>query len=415
MLKNLVARQSVLDSDLNTWGYELLFRSGVENAFVVNGVSVDGDDATMSVMNNAFLSSMNHICGDARCLINFTRKLLIEDYAFLLPKQRIIIEILEDIEPDMEVYNACERLKKAGYTIALDDFFFKDKYRKLLELVDIVKVDFMISSEKSRTDITNKLKVYDVELLAEKVETYFDFEQAKKLGYDYFQGYFFSRPVMLKNSKVEESKLLKLQLISELNSSEFVIENIEKIFRNDPALTIRLFKYLNSSYFSFNSEIRSIKQAVMLLGQLKLRKWATVLSFADMISDKPVELFKGSVFKARFCELLGKNQTKEFQNDLFLLGLLADIDAFFDMSKEDILEDVTINTNIKDVLLDKKNGCFLYKALHLAQSLEYGILEDIDSAVEDCNIKSEIIVDAYSAAIVTARELGALLEQAEKK
>lgn len=403
MSESLLARQPILDIDQKTWGYELLFRSGTENAFVTDGQATpDGDHATMSVMNSAFFSGLAHITGQNKALVNFTRYLLLNDYAKILSPESVIIEILEDVKPDAKILEACYSLKNAGYTIALDDFRYDPSFDELLSIADIVKVDFMQSNVKERMELAERLLPMGITLLAEKVETHEEFIHAKSLGYTYFQGYFFSKPQIVKQATLPESKMSKLQLLKEVNMAEINVEKVEQLIKGDPGLTMRLLHYLNSAFFGFTNEITSIKQGIVLLGQSNLRKWASVLVLADVGAEKPVELLKQAIFRARFCEILAKYKNAPKIDDYFITGLLSLIDSVMDTPIETIIAEMAIGDDLKEVLLSDSAIGPLANSLSIAKNLELGSWVVVDALASDNNIPNDAISKAFKEAVEMA-------------
>ena len=402
---NYMARQPVLDLELKTWGYELLFRAGIENSFENAENSFDGDTATMSVINNALLDNINSLTRGTRSLINFTRSLILDDYTQLLNKDNMIIELLEDIRPDEEIVQACQELKKRGYTIALDDFFFSTDYHELLQLADIVKLDFIASTRDELEEVTQKLKPYKVTLLAEKIETYADFEFARNIGCELFQGYFFSKPIMVKRENVQESKFIKLRLISEVNSSSFVIGNIEEIIKSDPVLTLRLLQYINSVHFALRNTITSVHQAILMLGPKKVKRWVTVIAVSELNEGRPLELLKESLFRAKFCEIIGQNVgDNNIDDEFFLLGLFSHIDAFFGMPKDVLLRDLPISGRVKDALLGKEENSLLYFSLEISRALGLGMWDYVDNIACENKIDGNLIKIAYLNAVNQSNE-----------
>jgi len=189
-----IGRQPILDRRQRTYGYELLFRDGTENVFKHD----DADRATLSVIDTSFgHMGLNRVTGGKKAFINFTRKLLVEEFGRTLPKENVVIEVLESVEPDEEVVEACRHLKMLGYTLALDDFQYSRKHEPLVQLADIIKVDLSLSDAEQRFRYVKQFRSRNIMLLAERVETLEEFEQTRDIGYSYFQGYFFSRPVVL--------------------------------------------------------------------------------------------------------------------------------------------------------------------------------------------------------------------------
>lgn len=403
---NYIARQPILDTNLETWGYELLFRSGIENYCGINNDSEAQDNATCSVIETSVTNHLNSLCGSYMKLINFTKNLLLEEIAYLLPKESVIIEILEDVAPDKEVIAACRKLKDAGYKIALDDFVYSDDYLEILKYVDLVKIDFIATKKEKRRDIINKLSRFNLKILGEKIETYKDFKEATELGCVYFQGFFFSKPQVIKQKILYESKIVKQKLLSEVNSSNFVLENIEKLFKNDPLLTLRLLKFVNSSYFSFNNEIKNIKHAIAMLGEKKIKRWLTIVAVADIAKNKPLELIKNSLTRALFCESLAKiyNHDEDI-DDFFFLGFFSDIEAFFEVDKKLVLEEIPISSKVKSILLNEKKDGLLFNALATAKLLERGYWDKLDSFVKLCEIEGDLIQSTYNKSIIETREI----------
>ncbi len=396
MPKNFIAKQPVFDINLDVWGQELLFRSGEENKYVESRDQVTMDRASMSVMENTLFNQICQQGYETKCLINFTRNLLVGEYAYMLPRDSIIIEMLEDIYPDEEVIEACRCLKDAGYSIALDDFEYNDIYEELLKYVDIIKIDFMSSDRIMRRNLVERLRPYNLILLAEKVESLVDFEEAKVLGCRYFQGYYFSKPQMVVKEELYQSKLSKLKLIHEIYSQEFEVDHIERIFKTDPVLTFRLFKYINSSFFALKNDITCLRQAIVLLGEKKLKRWITVIATAALSETTPVELVRESIMRAIFCESLASSISNKAQTgDFFLLGLFSRIEAFFGRDKRILLNDLPISADIKGVLLDEIDKGHLFNTISIAKSIERGLWDIAASHAKSCGIDSDAIEATY--------------------
>jgi len=213
-MKVYVARQPIFKKNKKLYGYELLFRGGMENTFP----DIDGDTATSKLLSNSFFNiGIDRLTGGKVAFINFTQELLIRKIPMMFPIENIMVEILEDVRPDEEVVNACLDISKAGYAIALDDFVFKNELKPLIELAHIIKIDFMLSPIEEIRQLLNTLKGYKIKLLAEKIETYDEFEKAISMGFTYFQGYFFSKPEILSAKEVTPNKINLLQIVVEAN------------------------------------------------------------------------------------------------------------------------------------------------------------------------------------------------------
>ena len=345
----LVARQPIFDKNKNVVAYELLFRNSLSNSYG----GTDGDQATTDVIVASFLSiGMDVVTGGKRAFINFTDNLLRNKVAHLLPREVLAVEILETVEPDEAILAACHDLKKDGYTIVLDDFVFHPRFAPLIELADIIKIDFLATSPTERKSIVRRFNANKIDFLAEKVETQAEFEEAVRAGYVYFQGYFFSKPVIIARKDIPASKLSYLKLLQEIKMSDMNINQIEQTIKREISFSYRLLKYINSSAFGFRQEIRSIRQAVSLLGQRDLLKWVSLNAMCCIQDDKPLELITTAVVRAYFGELialrLGKQQ---IASDVFLMGLFSIIDALLDCSLLNILEELPVSKEVKGALL----------------------------------------------------------------
>jgi EAL and modified HD-GYP domain-containing signal transduction protein len=340
-----VARQPIFDERSKIFGYELLYRSGFENQYG----ATDGDHASLAVLSNsAFVFGVEALTGNGRAFVNFTRSALLNDYARVLPPQRLVVEVLEDVQVDDEVRAACKRLKDDGYLIALDDFNPRGPTGALLDLADIVKIDFMAYADpSSRRMIGELLRRRGITLLAEKVETIDDVDQAREFGYTYAQGYFFARPEISRGTSSSGFKPHRLQLLRELNGADPDLDVIEELLRHDPALSFQIIRYLNSAAFGLRSRVQTIRQAVFMLGQAGLRTWATVVILADAGSERPLELIVTSVARGRFCELAGKAIGMEGRlHDLSALGLFSMIDAIVGKPLDETLDAVCLPADV---------------------------------------------------------------------
>jgi len=387
-----VARQPIFDREQNVFAYELLFRSGLDRTSFEH---MDGDTATSSVITDSFFTiGMESLTGGKRAFVNFTKNLLLNETATLLPKELLTVEILENVEPEEKVIKACKKLKEAGYLLALDDFVFEPKFQPLIDLADIIKVDFVVSDEEERKALIERVDTKRIKLLAEKVETQEEFEKSLELGYSYFQGYFFSKPATIVTKDIPGFKINNLQILYEVNQSDLDFDQIEEIIKRDVNLSYKLMKFINSSVFGFQKEIQSIKHALVLLGIGELKKWVSLITLRSMGEDKPEELAVNSVLRAKFCELLapmvGMNSRK---SDLFLLGMFSNIDAFIDRPKSDIFSELPISEDVKGALLEEKND--LRDVFEVVQSYEKGDWKTFSELSEKFKLDEKKIPELY--------------------
>lgn len=364
-----VARQPVFTTEKKIFGYELLFRLGLENAFP----DIDGDAATSGVLSNTFFSfDLKVILGDKPGLINFTKQLILQKTPLLFPKQHIIVEVLEDIEPDDDIIDALKEIKQNNFNIALDDFIYHEKFQPMMELCRIIKFDLIATPLETLTDIVKDIQSnYNITLLAEKVETHDEFELAKEMGFTLFQGYFFSKPEILSKKEISSSQISTLQLVSEAGKSDIDLSKIENLIKKDVSISFKLLKFINSAYFQRPTPINTIKDAITFLGVDELKKFINIAAVTDFSQNKPNELVRSSVIRARLCEQCGAVLKTAFTTDeLFTLGLFSYMDAMLDQTMDDILETITLSSKIKMALLGK--DAQFQKILKLITTIEKG-------------------------------------------
>src|SRR5262245_16950807 len=278
-----VARQPIFDRNCGVFGYELLFRAGSANAYSGN----DGDKASSTVISDSLhVHGLESLTAGKKGFINVTRRLLLQDLITVLPSKLTVVELLESITPDPEVIQACRKLRQAGYIVAMDDFVFDPKYAELLHEVDIIKVDFMGTTSEQRSRFAESFKSNGTRLLAEKIESRNEFDEALRLGYALFQGYFFCKPQVVQGKDVPTSQLGYLRFLQQVNAPEINFDNLEQIIKSELSLSYKLLKYLNSASFGLRSKVTSIKQALVLLGVRPLRKWASLMALSSLRSDK---------------------------------------------------------------------------------------------------------------------------------
>jgi c-di-GMP-related signal transduction protein len=397
-LEKFLARQPIFDSQRAVFGYELLFRSSLENFCSIS----QPDVASSSTADNLFLFGIKRLTQGRRAFLNCSRDFLVRDYPALLPKDHVVLELLETIDVDEETIAACRRLKQMGYLIALDDFRDSPAWRPLVLLADFIKVDILATSVQEQHRLARDCAGKGVRLLAEKVETYDDFRRTLGMGYAYFQGYFFSRPEILTRHDIPANKLNYLRVLQAANRPQLDANEVAQRIKEEASLSYRLLRYLNSPAFFLASEVRSIPHALSMLGERGIRKWISLVAIACMGEDKPQELLVLPLVRARFCEILAPPaHLAEASNDLFLLGLLSAIDAILDMRMEDVLKEIAIRPEIRDALLGGHN--LLSEVFDLALQYEKGAWEGIDEALARLGVSPDALAGAFVQAVDWAR------------
>lgn len=390
-----IARQPILNKNKKTFAYELLYRT---DKFDNKGKKFDGDKATAQVITGGLGSiGFEELTEGKKAFINFTENLLTEEVITILPEDLVGIEILETVRVTEEVVEKCKQLKDRGYLIILDDFIFKHKFTPLIELADIIKVDVLNTGKKEIEKIINKVNP-QISLLAEKVETNEAFNWASDRNFAYFQGYFFSKPETISHKELPASKMNYIRLLNEINKSNPDFNRMEKIIKNDLSMSYTLLKVINSAYFGLNSRIKSIKQALILLGTKELRKWLTLYLMRDLSEEKPDVLIKTALIRANFAEYFASLLHQENKRlDFYMMGLLSMIDAFFDMPLAKILNKISVPVEIKRGLIDYEGTAG--KVIKLIICYEKGYWQEVKLLKKKLNLDKEKLFDVYLKAL----------------
>lgn len=396
-----IARQPILNVNKKIVAYELLYRDSDINSFS----NVDGNIATSNVITNSFENiGLDKLSDDKKVFINFTEKLIIDDVASLYPKEKLVIEVLETVKINEAVIKSVKELYEQGYTIALDDFMYDESYESILDYIHIIKIDFLKSSYIEIEDVISKTNRSNIKFLAEKIETYEVFDIAKNLGFTYFQGYFFSKPQIVKNKSIAPSKLTLLQLLKEVSKEELDFDVLSKIISQDPILSYRLLKLINSIVYAIKNKITNVRHALLMLGETQVKKWISLIAVKGISGDDAEEIVRMSFERAKLLEIISSfTEYRDRSDELFLLGLFSLLDVFLKRSFDVIFEDIPLSTSIKDALIHRKGEFMIF--YNLLMSFEKGEFEEIDRFVNDRNIDKREIVNAYYKAIVWSNEV----------
>ena len=393
MEEAFIGRQAILDQKKNVYAYEILFRSGLKNAF---DPSLDGNVATQSVMVNTMLDfGMKKLVSDKKAFINFTEKNLLNRAPQLLPADSIVVEILETVQPTPAILEAVQELKDEGYKIALDDFVLLPGYEPLIEMADIIKVDFRITEDPEERKRLREILPGHVRLLAEKIETEEEFHQALEYGYVLFQGYFFCKPVVLHKKKLTSNALSQIRLLKEVNRQDFDFSAIINVISSDTNLVHKLLTYINSVGIGLTYHISNLRQAAVLLGSGGMRRWVTLISLQTFSEDKPPELFTISLLRAKFCELIAHEiKRPDLTPDTgFLLGMFSLLDVLLSQPMEEVLKEVGLSSELNAALLGEDN--ILRHVLDLVIAYEQGDWDKVIACCRRENIPVEHLQPCY--------------------
>ncbi len=390
-METIIARQPIFDVKRNLFAYELLYR-GVDMLSLAN---VGGNRATSSLLTSSFFTEgLEKISGNKPCFVNFTEELLLANIAESFPINNIVVEILEDVEPTDEVIAICKKLKDLGYTLALDDFVYHKKFIPLIELADIVKIDFILTPVDQISKTLNDLSQHKIDFLAEKVETNDEFVEARKLGFKYFQGYFFAKPEVVRIKELSTSKITLLNLLAEINRESVSAKKMTEIISADVTLSYRLLRYINSAYFYLIREVESILYAVSYLGENEIKRFVTLAVISEISSNKPAELVKLAAVRAKFCERLGQESPRETKtNELFMLGLFSLLHAMLDTPITDILKKIPVSDDIKQALIHQDGPLSVF--LKIVMAYEKGKSKRCFKSLETVHIPKNKLYPIY--------------------
>jgi c-di-GMP-related signal transduction protein len=348
---HFVGRQPILDAKQKVFGYELLFRSGLGNAF-----SGDHDAATRQMIDNVLLFGLDTLTPSALAFVNCTREALVDRLVTSLPPANTVLEILETITVDDQVFEACTELKRRGYRIALDDYLPNPSADRLIGIADFVKLDFRCCPIPDLQAIRSSLAGTQVKFIAEKVETGEEFERARDEGYSYFQGYFFSRPTILQRREIPPSHMVYVHLMSAISRSPWDHREIERLVMSEASLCYRLLRMVNSPIHAVRRQITSVRQALLMLGEDEFRKLVFIATATSCGSrfNMSSELILLALHRARFCELIAP-AAHQTEGEQYLIGMLSAFAAILQIPTAQILELLPIRPQAAGALLGEES------------------------------------------------------------
>ena len=393
-----VARQPILDRKGHIHGYELLYRCSANESWGEVGAA----RMTARVIVSACLDiGLERLVGPHRAFVNFDRELLLDENAMVLPPAATVIEILETVRPDEEVLAACRRLKSHGYTLALDDVVAIEGLEPFLPLVDIIKVDVLEAGEAAARAMAARLRLRGKTLLAEKVETREDVAAATKAGYTYFQGYFFTKPVVLHAKRISQAELGHLQVLREVTQPNLDLARLEDALKRDVSLLHGLLQHVNSARFGLRSTIRSVRHAISIIGEDELRRWAALVAIAGMAAGKPPALVVSAIARGRFCELVSEHtRVAGRRSEMFLLGLFSLLDAVLDEPIGSVLNSAPLAADIRQALLGEAvDTPDLAEILGLARGLERADWDSVETLRQRIGLPHGLLASAYIDAV----------------
>ncbi len=401
MAGSFLGRQPILDRDQHVVAYELLYRS---SATARTAEIDDVGRAVLRVMVNTFASlGVEAVLGRADGFFNVNGEVLLSDAVEALPPDRVVLEILEDVEPTREIECRCRALHEAGYRIALDDWRENDPRERLLPWTEVVKVDLPAFSERGLRRVARVLRRADVLLLAEKVETDEEFRTCQRLGFDRFQGYFFARPIVIEGAEIDPTRLTLIKLLEQI-VTEAETDQIVETFKQDAKLGLNLLRLVNSAGRASRVRLESIEDAVRHLGLTQLGRWVTILLYAQgREADLRDPLLTTAAHRARLMELIAARVTAAAgaapdAERAFLVGMLSLADALLGRPLRLLVDELRLGEELARALTHHEGE--LGRLLSLAETIERGEVDKFESelAGRDLDLATlhRIELDAYA-------------------
>jgi c-di-GMP phosphodiesterase len=404
-MKNIyLGRQAIYDRQRGLYAYELLYRSSdAGNAGLKT--QLDGDSASSEVLLNTFMEiGLERIAGEARIFINLTRSLIQCDHPLVQQKERVVMELLEDIPVDQELIDQVICLSKMGVTMALDDYVFDPVWDPLLPWVHIIKVEIpAMTLEEIRAGLP-KLRQHNLKLLAEKIETREEYDALHEMGFDLFQGFFFSRPELIDGQRLEENQAVVLRLLAALNQADVGIKEIEALISQDAGLSYKTLRYINSSAIGIPRKVDSIGQAVVYMGIRRIRAWINLLVIAGL-KDCLEDHYLMALVRAYLCEQLVE-QTEPQNGSGFLVGLFSSLDLLLNRPLREIVQELSLSDEVNKALLEGQG--IAGQALRCARQVEAGEWQQVDFPGLSREQIHALYLDASEQAFGESRALRAL-------
>lgn len=394
-----VARQPILARDHTVYGYELLYRHEDQGP----GSLVEGNLATARTVLNSFLEfGMKRLVGDSRIFINLTETFFTDIQPLPLDKKRLVLEVLEDVEPTPHVIAGIRKLHANGYDIALDDYDFSPGWDPVLPFCAMVKIDVLAIDLATAADKIAGLKKRGMTLLAEKVENHQQQRLAADLGFDLFQGYFFAKPQLLSTKRLQSNEILLMKLLARINDPGCQINELADLVSQDPKLSFKILRFINSAAIGLHRQINSIKEAVIFIGLSRLRIWATLFVMAGM-HIKTREIITTGLVRAQLCHALTAELQSGEPDSGYIIGLLSILDAILNQPMQELVKDLPFPAEMTDALAYRSGPYGAH--LNLALALEQGHAPDAVSSTLPASRVNSLYLDAMMKTEVIRQQL----------
>ena len=398
MLEIMVSRQPIFNKKKEVFAYELLFRSDLPGSIKsIKERRAAGDDSSLMAIDSLLVNGLKRLSTGKRVVIHFNHQTLLSEFPLMFPSDLLGIEIREDADPANKVTEVVKKMKKAGYLVLVTDRVYNEGKINLVKLADIVGVNFRSQGIQKRDAVFNDSPL-PPRFLARGIETSAEFKLASEAGYHYFQGDFFSKEDMISCRNIPSYKLNLMRILKEINKPSFQFDQIEKILQKDVSITYKLLRFVNSAFFGLKTTVQSIRHALTLLGETEVRKWLSLIVLSSIGTDKPLELIRTAITRARFCECIAL--VLGFKSDLsnfFLMGMFSMVNAFLDRPMDEILADLPLASPVKIALLGKPNH--FHDVLELVKDYEKGNWVHLQQIIRHLKIDEKKIAALYLDAV----------------
>ncbi len=389
-----VARQPIMDRRGRVHAYELLFRSGPDAFF-----SGDGNMATRTMLDNTVIFGLERLTGGLPAFINCTAESLTDRLVDVLPTSMTVLEILETLEPTPALVEACRGLKASGFRLALDDFMWKPELEPLVQIADYIKVDFNLLGRTGRNYLRERLGGVTVAMVAERVETQEDYQEALEEGFTLFQGYYFCRPVLFKNRKVPSNRLSQIGILELLKGDSVNLAKLSQFVKRDASMTYRLLRLVNSPVFAMRQEIRSIETALLVVGEDTFRRIAMLAITSELCVNQPLEVLRMAFVRGRFCELAAVPCAMD-PTEQYLLGMLSLLPAMLCLPMEVLTPELPLRNEIRKALDGESNP--ERALLQWLEANENGDWEACDEVIHSYGMDQDKMIACYAEAMMWA-------------
>jgi EAL and modified HD-GYP domain-containing signal transduction protein len=378
MEKAFIGRQPIYREGIDVFAYELVSCGNELNQIA----SAKGDETKVKALLGQFVAvGLDRVIGPHPAFVNVTRDFILSEHASSIPKNGVVLQVPDEIVPDEEFMNALTGLSQSGYSVALDNFVYRDEVGPLAMLADIVKLNVRKLDRTTLTKQVQLLKPLKVKLLAEEVETHEDYQFCKNLGFDYFEGYFFTKPQYSKEQGLPFNRASTLYLLSKLQNPDINFNELEHAVGQDVAMSYRILRYLNSPLAALPRKVSSIRHAISLVGTSLIRQWASVI-WLESIEEKPRELMIMAMVRAHMSEQLATAMGCKNADQFFTVGLLSLLDVLMDREMKDILGELPLTDVVKTALLERSG--LMGQAVNCVEAYErcdwnrtsFGILDE---------------------------------------